>query len=122
MIHPALVHDHEDVVDARNTDLSAPSAACNREEGRRAPSSFCTAGRYPFSELRGHHEPRFDLVRNHGNALGVFNNSSGIPLSGAFMTSCKTSAAFCRHSSTFVFAALAHKGPARANIATSGIS
>ena len=74
LIHPALVHDHEDVVDARNPDLSAPSAACNREEGRRAPSSFCTAGGYPFSELRGHHEPRFDLVRNHGNALGVFNN------------------------------------------------
>src|ERR1700730_6408880 len=48
--------------------------------------------------------------------------SSGIALSGASMTSCKTSAAFFRRSSTFVLAALAHKGPARASIATSGIS
>src|SRR6202035_3308417 len=58
----------------RTPALSAPSAAGSREEGRGAPSSFCTAGRYSFSELRGHHEPRFDLVRDHGNALGVFNN------------------------------------------------
>src|ERR1700721_1024251 len=48
--------------------------------------------------------------------------SSGIPLSGAFMTSCKTSPAFCRRSSTFVLAALAHKGPAKESIATSSIS
>src|ERR1700722_18743222 len=71
MIHPALVHDHEDVVDARNPNLSAPSAACNREEGRRAPSSFCMAGRYPLSELRGHHTTTMGLVRSHRTAFRV---------------------------------------------------
>src|ERR1022692_1143003 len=96
MLQTLVVHNQHDQVHIFDTDLQSPTSTANGYERRRAPAIRCAARGDAASVLAAKMKPPLIKLGTTTMHFALFNTSSGIPLSGAPMTACRTSTDDCR--------------------------
>jgi len=68
LLHPVVILDDHDQIDAFHTDLQSPAPAFHIEKRRGAPSTPGAAGRHSPAALRAEHKSALHQVRHHRDA------------------------------------------------------
>src|ERR1041385_4357812 len=88
-LHSLFILDNHDQINAFHADLQAPATTCNGKERRRAPSLAVRQVATPRPFSAPNTNPPLSKLGTTATHLACSRTSSGMPLSGAAMISCR---------------------------------